>query len=68
VPLIVKDEVVAVLYADGGPRGSELGSAEPIEGTMADIATILESNRDPAAGPKWKFSSKRDREPQEAAQ
>jgi hypothetical protein len=67
VPLIVKDEVVALLYADGGPGGSELGSAEAIEGTMGLLASTLEGKRDPAAGPEWKFSAKRDREPQEAS-
>jgi len=65
VPLIVRGEVVAVLYADGGPTATLVGDTETIEGTMRRIADTLEGRR---KGTKagWKFSVGRDREPQEA--
>jgi len=43
VPLAVKDEVVGVLYADGGPKGVSIGGLNVVEATVAQVADILES-------------------------
>jgi hypothetical protein len=67
VPLVVRDQVLAVLYADGGPGGSEVGSAQHIEGTMEYLATTLEGKRESPSGPGWKFKVKRNAEQSESS-
>jgi hypothetical protein len=42
VPLSVRGQVVAVLYADGGPGASAIGGLNVVEATVAQVADILE--------------------------
>jgi hypothetical protein len=67
VPLSVNDEVVAVLYADGGPDNAGLGPTETVEGTMGHVAATLDGRRK-ASTPEWKFKVGRDREQQQQIQ
>jgi len=66
VPLTVGDGVVAVLYADGGPGGAEVGPAETVEGTMRHVADTLDGRRE-SPKPGWKFKVGRDRQQRDTA-
>jgi hypothetical protein len=45
VGLTVGDRVVAALYCDGGSGSSPVGSIEPIEATMAEVAMAIRASR-----------------------
>jgi len=43
VPLIVNDEVVAVVYGDGGDDGAPIGAVVSLEATLGEIGTAIEA-------------------------
>jgi hypothetical protein len=51
VPLKINGEVVAVVYADGGPEGNAVGVTDSLESTLVEIATVMEAAHPPHAHP-----------------
>jgi hypothetical protein len=45
IPLIVNDEVVAVVYGDGGEEGSPIGRVESLEATLGEVGMASEAVR-----------------------
>jgi hypothetical protein len=46
VPLVVDGVVVALLYADGGPKGETIGDVATLRATMERVAQALAAERD----------------------
>jgi hypothetical protein len=45
VPLIHQRQVLGLLYVDGGPDGTAMGSLNVVEATVAQVADMLEADR-----------------------